>query len=242
MNMSEKFKLSERLNNGLNSLYTKINLFPYLRKEYQSLTITLMVGSTIVNFFVCILNLIYTIIYQSIYYSTLFYYYLFLFLIRILFFYSTYKNIKMNELDLNQYQRKQYNLRIAIGFLSIILAILLGTLNYIILKMDLPLIKTLVPAITIATYTFFKFVVAIRNIIKARKLDVSLLTFRNIGMIDAFTSMIVLESTMIYALNSMNNKMFALTSYSGLVASLAIFFICVYMIISGFKKRKIAKL
>lgn len=239
--MSGKVKLSTKINNKLDSFYNTHNLLTTYREEYESLTITLMFGSTIVNLFVCILNLVYTIIYRSVYYSTLFYYYLFLFIIRVIFLVSTYKNIKKNYHTLNQFQKKKFNLRIWLGFFSIILAILLGALNYIILKMDLPVIKTLVPAITIATYTFFKLFIAIRNIIKARKIDISLLTFRDIGLIDAITSIMVLESTMIYALDSLDERMHTLISYSGLVASLLIFFLCIYMVIDGFLKRKALK-
>lgn len=100
-----------------------------------------------------------------------------------------------------------------------------------------PTEKSMVMAIASAAYAFYKITVAIINLVKAKKSNNKIIqTIRNIGLVDAFTSMLVLEVCMIPTFGTMDYDMLILVGASSVVVFLLTIIISFVMILSGFKK------
>lgn len=134
------------------------------------------------------------------------------------------------------YACKSYRLHLFVACFVFALSLLIGGILYVVLRLTPPSTKSLIPAITSATYTFFKMFNAIRNLIKVKKSgqSVPLLTFKDIGLIDAIASMLMLEVTMIYA-NGDFEPMRTLVIISGICFIVLAVIISMIMMVRGIK-------
>ena len=94
--------------------------------------------------------------------------------------------------------------------------------------------------ISIATYTFYKIIMAVVNMVKVRKMQSPvLITIRNIGVADALVSMLTLQATMLASFQGKGgldaNRMNAIT---GMVVCVLILALGVSMIHYAFKNQK----
>lgn len=94
--------------------------------------------------------------------------------------------------------------------------------------------------ISIATYTFYKIIMAVVNMVKVRKTQSPvLITIRNIGTADALASMLTLQATMLASFQGKGgldaNRMNAIT---GMVVCVLILALGVSMIRYAFKNQK----
>ena len=94
--------------------------------------------------------------------------------------------------------------------------------------------------ISIATYTFYKIIMAVVNMVKVRKMQSPvLITIRNIGVADALVSMLTLQATMLASFQGKGgldaNRMNAIT---GMVVCVLILALGVSMIRYAFKNQK----
>ena len=94
--------------------------------------------------------------------------------------------------------------------------------------------------ISIATYTFYKIIMAVVNMVKVRKTQSPvLITIRNIGTADALVSMLTLQATMLASFQGKGgldaNRMNAIT---GMVVCVLILALGVSMIHYAFKNQK----
>ena len=94
--------------------------------------------------------------------------------------------------------------------------------------------------ISIATYTFYKIIMAVVNMVKVRKMQsLVLITIRNIGVADALVSMLTLQATMLASFQGKGgldaNRMNAIT---GMVVCVLILALGVSMIHYAFKNQK----
>ena len=94
--------------------------------------------------------------------------------------------------------------------------------------------------ISIATYTFYKIIMAVVNMVKVRKTQSPvLITIRNIGVADALVSMLTLQATMLASFQGKGgldaNRMNAIT---GMVVCVLILALGVSMIHYAFKNQK----
>ena len=94
--------------------------------------------------------------------------------------------------------------------------------------------------ISIATYTFYKIIMAVVNMVKVRKMQSPvLITIRNIGVADALVSMLTLQATMLASFQGKGgldaNRMNAVT---GMVVCVLILALGVSMIRYAFKNQK----
>lgn len=94
--------------------------------------------------------------------------------------------------------------------------------------------------ISIATYTFYKIIMAVVNMVKVRKMQsLVLITIRNIGVADALVSMLTLQATMLASFQGKGgldaNRMNAIT---GMVVCVLILALGVSMIRYAFKNQK----
>ena len=97
-----------------------------------------------------------------------------------------------------------------------------------------------VVVISIATYTFYKIIMAVANMVKIRKTrSPVLITIRNIGTADALVSMLTLQATMLASFQGKGgldaNRMNAVT---GMVVCVLILALGVSMIRYAFKNQK----
>ena len=97
-----------------------------------------------------------------------------------------------------------------------------------------------VVVISIATYTFYKIIMAVANMVKIRKTrSPVLITIRNIGTADALVSMLTLQATMLASFQGKGgldaNRMNAVT---GMVVCVLILALGVSMIHYAFKNQK----
>lgn len=125
-----------------------------------------------------------------------------------------------------------------VSMLLIILGIVLGLSIYMLTNIEPPIIKAVIPAIVTATYTFYKFIMAIRNFIKIKKQDFFIKVFREIGFSDALASMLFLEVTMLYAFGSVGEKELFFIVITGACISFLIIFITIFMLIKVLKEFK----
>ena len=94
--------------------------------------------------------------------------------------------------------------------------------------------------ISIATYTFYKIIMAVVNMVKVRKTQSPILiTIRNIGVADTLVSMLTLQATMLASFQGKGgldaNRMNAVT---GMVVCVLILALGVSMIRYAFKNQK----
>ena len=94
--------------------------------------------------------------------------------------------------------------------------------------------------ISIATYTFYKIIMAVVNMVKVRKTQSPvLITIRNIGVADALVSMLTLQATMLASFQGKGgldaNRMNAIT---GMVVCVLILALGVSMIHYAFKNQQ----
>ena len=94
--------------------------------------------------------------------------------------------------------------------------------------------------ISIATYTFYKIIMAVVNMVKVRKTQSPvLITIRNIGVADALVSVLTLQATMLASFQGKGgldaNRMNAIT---GMVVCVLILALGVSMIHYAFKNQK----
>lgn len=110
--------------------------------------------------------------------------------------------------------------------LTIIVAYMIGTKT--------PTEKSIVMAIASATYAFFKISMAIKNLVKAKSVqDPIIQTIKNIGFVDALTSMLVLEATLISTFGEMTTSMYTIIGVSGAVIFSLIIALGIAMAVKG---------
>lgn len=232
-------KFIKKVLSKLENILNKFKWFSLLETKFKFTSILSIFGSIFINLVIFLMNFSFSIYYSSPWYFTFSLYYLFLIIGRILTLILSYKNIKKNKEDDNKYYKNNLKIHLIIGFLNILDSFLIGGITYVVLRLKPPSIKSLVPAITSATYTFYKFTVAIINLVKAKKIkdNITILTFKEIGLIDAIASMLMLEVTMIYANGDFDNMKYVFI-ISGSVFTIIALIISITMIIRGIKRIK----
>lgn len=94
-----------------------------------------------------------------------------------------------------------------LGGMLILLAVILAVSSWLSLRYDVAMVYPEIMMITIATYTFYKIIIAIVNAIKARKQQsLWLIAIRNIGCADAAPSLLALQRSMLVSFEGMNSQ------------------------------------
>lgn len=227
-------KLKEKINKRFDSKFKKYNWYQTMKTDYIFRALIFSIFGAFLTLCFAIFNGIYGILFSSIWYGTFASYYLVLAIQKIVLLivykavYKKYKN------DIVKLEREKQKIYLANGAIFIPLTIALIVIISLLLTSDKPNITGEIMAITIATYTFIKLTMSIRNFIKARILkDKILQSLRNINLAEVTTSIILLESTLITTFGVMNYNLKVLTAISGLVACAIIIGIASYMIISS---------
>lgn len=94
-----------------------------------------------------------------------------------------------------------------------------------------------VTAITVATYTTYKIVVAVRAFIRTKNaFSVATSTLKNIGFIDALTSVLSLQYTLIVTFGVMDDEMFTLCAFSSCAIWVGIVGLSVRLLVVSIKR------
>lgn len=158
-------------------------------KRQQIMIVTTV--SLIINLLYAVYNGVLGICGQSIWFITMCMYYVVLSIMRVLAVngeYRTYKTLQMP---------KVLSIMKTVGILLLLLTFILTGSIYLSLKYDLPKRYGTIIMITIATYTFYKVVMAVINFVKSRKhYEPLIITIRNISISDALVSLLSMQMSM----------------------------------------------
>ena len=194
------------------------------------------VGGAFINFVFAGFNGATAIKYLSVWYGAFAGYYTVLAIQRLLvliFFRIATKNYGDDGQKLERAKQKIYLVN---GAIFVPLDIALGVVVSFMVISRKPTATGEIMAITTAVYTFYKVVMAIRNLFKTKSSnDCVTQTLRNIGIVDALASVLSLEATMIPTFGELNKDMITLIAVSGLVVCLFTVGLGSYMIIKSAK-------
>ena len=137
-------------------------------------------------------------------------------------------------------QAEKRILPMAAGILLLVLNFALTGVILLTIAQDTARRYSEIVVISIATYTFYKIIMAVVNMVKVRKTQSPvLITIRNIGVADALVSMLTLQATMLASFQGKGgldaNRMNAIT---GMVVCVLILALGVSMIRYAFKNQK----
>ena len=126
------------------------------------------------------------------------------------------------------------------GGLLVLLSFILGGVVYISLSQNVAVKHHEIVMITIATYTFYKIIVAVIRAIKQRKNSVPLLVvIRTIGYAEVTASLLTLQRSMLISFGSMDNEDIALMNgLTGISVCLFILLLGIFTILKSGKERK----
>ena len=137
-------------------------------------------------------------------------------------------------------QAEKRILPMAAGILLLVLNFALTGVILLTIAQDTARRYSEIVVISIATYTFYKIIMAVVNMVKVRKMQSPvLITIRNIGVADALVSMLTLQATMLASFQGKGgldaNRMNAVT---GMVVCVLILALGDSMIRYAFKNQK----
>lgn len=158
-------------------------------KRQQIIIFTM--GSLIINLSYSIYNALLGITQKSVWFITMGIYYAILSIMRIIAVRGEYKR------DEKARMLKEISIMRTTGIMLFLLTFTLTGSICLSLKYDLAKSYGTITMITIATYTFFKIVTAVVNLVKARKYDsLLIIILRNISISDALVSMLSMQMSM----------------------------------------------
>lgn len=167
---------------GKNPIYEKsCRVFGDMRHQIIIFT----TGSLMINLSYSVYNTFLGIIQKSIWFLTMGIYYAILSIMRMIAVRGEYKQDKKTQMP------KEISIMRTTGIMLFLLTFTLTGSICLSLKYDLAKSYGTIAMITIATYTFPKIVIAVINLVKAKKHDSPLIiTIRNISISDALVSML----------------------------------------------------
>lgn len=171
---------------------------------------------------------------QSLWFVTMFAYYMILSSMR---FSAVLCEWKRKSLD---FEDTEYFVAKLCGGLLVLLSFILGGVVYISLSQNVAVKHHEIVMITIATYTFYKIIVAVIRAIKQRKNSVPLLVvIRTIGYAEVTASLLTLQRSMLISFGSMDNEDIALMNgLTGISVCLFILLLGIFTILKSGKERK----
>ena len=218
---------------------TKRNIIAFLKKFKFTNTMLTSYGYRTIIFGICsfILNILYliflgvlAIMSKSIWYGSITIYYLVLSLIKGTILYSKKRNGDKLKSQINTYRY--------CGIIFIFLTFAFSGVIVLIYTSNMYFEYAGLMIYAVAAYTFYKLVLAIYNIFKARKQDdLYIQSIRSINLASAFISLIVLQVAMFQAFSPENNKSFA-NGLTGGMVSLILFILGILIIIRANKLKR----
>lgn len=214
-----------------NAIYE--SLYEILKNKRQQIIILTTV-SLIINLSYSLYNTLFGIMQKSIWFITTGIYYAILSIMRLI---AVKGELKQNK---EAGMLKEISIMKTTGIMLFILTFTLTGSICLSLKYDLAKSYGTIMMITIATYTFPKIIIAVHNLIKARKYDTPLIiTIRNISISDALVSMLSMQMSMFATFGKgETDKSYTMNVITGAVVCLCIVIIGLLMIYHSKKMNK----
>lgn len=236
-------KLKQKIADGLNKKFGKYKWYNSFKEDYGFRVLALMLGGIIINVLYAIINSVSGLVYSSLWYGVFAGYYVVLAMQRIgvlISYRAAKKKYGGNEKKLESEKWKIYLVN---GAILVPLDIALGAIITVMFLRQKPTVSGEIMAITSAAYTTYKIVMAIRNILKAKRLDDAIIkTVRCIAMVDALASLIILSMTLITTFGSFEaEEMRTMLAIVGFAVCAFTIGIGSYMIIKGAKALNLDK-
>ncbi len=231
--------INDKFNNVLDKYFYKYSWYQLAKKDYIIRTLIYAIFGAFITICFAVFNGAYGIIYKSIWYGIFAIYYIILSTQKVLlliFYRHIYKKYNKDTIIL---ERKKLIIYLLNGILFIPLTITLSIIISIFFTKYNPSTTSTILAIAIATYTFYKITLAIFNIRKANIIKDNILqTLRNINLVEAIISIVLLTNTLITTFGTLKGDMRIITIILGFIACISIFTLSIYMITKASKKLK----
>ncbi len=227
--------LQERFNKAIQSnKFTK-----NLTEDYSFRTMLFATVSLIINLGFVAFNIVFAVMFRSIWYSATATYYFLLSVLKGYVFYADKKAKKLAESNENSYYISQLKNYRNCGIFLFILEIAMTAVVTLTVMQNKPMESSDIMAITTAAYTFYKVIFAIINVVKARKhKNPQIQSIRNIGLADAAITLASLQMTLVATFSTAGDDMTVLNAITGFVACALTICIGVFMIVFATIKTK----
>lgn len=228
-----KYDLTEGFQTVSKAVRGRYELADRICRDYRYRTVLCTTCSFLVNLFYAVSNGVYGWFHHSPWLGTLAAYYLFLSIMRFGIVWYGWK-VPGTEADKGQ-KLREWKLYRKTGILLLLITIVLAGAVVLLVhnKGGMSYPGTLVLAV--AAYTFYKIIISVFHMLKARRLQSPLLVaVRNIGYADALVSMLSLQTAMLASFGNSGELNPQWTNgMTGAVVCLIVSLIGIYMIISG---------
>lgn len=230
-------KLREKIEGKLDKKFGENKFYAQFKEDYGFRTLSLTLGGAFINVVYAIINSVSGMVYMSLWYGVFAGYYVVLALQRIGVILSYRITKRVCAGDKIKLERGKWKIYLANGAVFVPLDMALGVIITVMFIRQKPTVSGDIMAIASAAYTTYKMVMAIRNLLKAKKMDDAIIkTVRCIALVDALASLIVLEMTLITTFGSFEaEEMRIMTAVTGFVVCAFTIGIGSYMIIKGAK-------
>lgn len=210
-----------------------------LKNDYISRTLVFAILGSIITLCFALFNGIYGLVYKSVWYGAFAIFYIILSIQKcslLLLYLSIFK--KFNE-DKNRLKREKTKIYLYNGAIFIPLTISFSVVISVFFSVGKPSITGDILAIATATYTTYKVIMAIIHFKRAiKEKDDILQALRNINMVEAIISIVLLANTLITTFGTFNTSMQTLIIILGLFACVAIISLGIYMVVKAMLKIK----
>lgn len=230
-------KIKDRTEKFFDKYLSGYKWYNTCKDDYTFRTVIMSIGGAVVNVVFAGFNAVTAIYYLSLWYGVFSVYYFILAVLRISVLLS-FRHIKVKYNEGEKFERAKWKIYLVNGATFVPLDIALGAAITVMMFTQKPTITGDIMAISSATYTTYKVVMAIRNLIKATRVkDPIALTVRNIGVVDALASVFSLEITLITTFSESESfeSMRPLTAISGFIICAFTIGLGAYMIIKAAK-------
>lgn len=233
MNLKEKFEFFVDTN------LIKFKFYNVLRKRLSALNIVSSFCSTFASFIMLVIFTIFGVLYESAWYYTLGGFYFLFFVIKLLILFLMYINIVKYNDKTGVFTKKVSQTQLFSSIYFILIALCFGSILFVAINRGLTNIKSTIPAITSATYIFVKVISTIISYkFVSKKQNYTFKNFKNVSLMEALFSILILEVNMIYTFGTLNSSMNALLYISTIVFSLLAIIFSIYIIIKSIQNLK----
>ena len=231
--------LAPKIKNKLITFLQSYKFTNNLLYNYGFKTVVFAVLSFVLNVGYGVFNGVLGILAQSIWYGALAAYYIFLALIRggLLLYHQRKKGAKRNEFEEELKRIKTFkNCGILILFLNIALSSAIAQMIF----NDEGFVYVGLTIYASAAYAFYKITMSVINFIKAKKhSDLTVEAIRNINLIDALTSILALQTALLFTFKSPEVNASLFNTFTGVLVSVTSTTIAVLMLVKARKRKKL---
>lgn len=232
-------KIKQKLLQKLDKKFGEKRWYLTLKNNYVSWTLVFAILGSIITLCFALFNGIYGLIYKSIWYGSFAILYIILSIQKcsLLLFYSViYKKYNNDKIKLKIEKTKIYLYN---GAILIPLTISFGIVISMFFNVGKPSITGDILAIATAAYTTYKVTIAIIHLKKAiKEKDDILQALRNINMVEAIISIVLLANTLITTFGTFDTSMKTLIIILGLVSCIVIISLGIFMVVKAISKLK----